>query len=303
MVSCALTAFQLVASTTEGNVREDVRGVGCMLYAELLKDETLDIDLITPTLPAFKSLVSVDSHTRVRDRYDSLIHGILSSCLLNVDEMRGREGLISSKKVNSNLLAAVLILTSLPSRVKVARGVVEHLCFVISQKLEENDDIAIVAVHCAKTITVAASGNDLLRTCARLLLPGLIHFVARISPRLDDGSLSEQNNASIEEVWRAFAALVALTTAEQRTRVLSIILPTVTLLLRPSQSPPSSAHSSAVTQLLSFATSSPANFKEATAQLDSDIREILELSIRKAVEGPSTASQKTSRPQISLRFF
>lgn len=33
MVSCALAAFQLVASTTEGNVREDVRGVGCMLYA------------------------------------------------------------------------------------------------------------------------------------------------------------------------------------------------------------------------------------------------------------------------------
>lgn len=58
------------------------------LSPELLKDETLDIDLITPTLPAFKSLVSLDSHSRVRDRYDSLIHGILSSCLLNIDEMR-----------------------------------------------------------------------------------------------------------------------------------------------------------------------------------------------------------------------
>lgn len=128
------------------------------LSSELLKDETLDIDLITPTLPAFKSLVSIDSHSRVRDRYDSLIHGILSSCLLNVDEMRsvllhfrsslhtdkcysGREGLISSKKVKSNLLAAVLILAGLPSKVKVARGVVEHLCFMISQKLEEHDDV------------------------------------------------------------------------------------------------------------------------------------------------------------------
>ena len=223
------------------------------LFSELLKDETLDIDLITPTLPAFKSLVLVDPHLRARDRYDNLIHGTLSSCLLNVDEMRlvllhfqfsshaqdcnrGREGLISSKKVKANLLAAVLILTSLPSRVKVARGVVEHLCFVITQKLEENDDVslplstitttqpktqmAIVAAHCAKTITIAASGNDLLRTCVRLLLPGLIHFVARISPRLDDGSLSEQNSASIEEVWKAFSALIALTTAEQRKIIL-----------------------------------------------------------------------------------
>ncbi|KAG9318303.1 armadillo-type protein [Chiua virens] len=320
MVSCAVAAFQLVAATTEGNVREDVRGVGCMLYAELLKDETLDIDLITPTLPAFKCLVSVEAHPRVRDRYDSLIHGILSSCLLDVDEMRGREGLISSKKIKTNLLAAVLILTSLPPKVKVARGVVEHLCFMISQKLEENDDIAILAVHCAKTIIVAASGKDLLRACARLLLPGLIRFVARTSPRLDDGSLTEQNNASIEEVWKAFSALIALTKAEQResytsrlysqpdeantgTRVLSIILPTVSLLLRPCQNPPPSAHSSAVAQLLTFAASSPVNFKEATAQLDGDIRETLELSIRKAVEGSSTANQTTARPQISLRSF
>jgi hypothetical protein len=59
------------------------------------------------------------------------------------DFCSGREGLISSKKIKTNLLAAVLILTSLPPRVKVARGVVEHLFFVISQKLEENDDVGV----------------------------------------------------------------------------------------------------------------------------------------------------------------
>ena len=180
--------------------------------------------------------------------------------------------------------------------------------------------MAIVAVHCAKTITVAASSNDLLRTCARLLLPGLIQFVARISRLLDNGSLSEANSASIEEIGKAFTALIALTTTEQcnvfvffilsradtrntGTRVLSIVLPTITLLLRPSQSPPPSAHLSAVAQLLAFATSSPIHFKEATAQLEPDVRDILELSIRKAVEGPSTTNQTTLRPQISLRTF
>ncbi|KIJ69624.1 hypothetical protein HYDPIDRAFT_124270 [Hydnomerulius pinastri MD-312] len=302
MVSGALNTFQLVASTTEGNIREDVRGVGCMLYGELLKDETLDVDLITPTLPAFKSLLAVDAHPKAYDRYDKLMHGVLSSCLLNVDEMRGREGLISSRKVKTNLLATVLVLTSLPSRVKVARGVVEHLFYVISQKLEENDDMAIVAAHCAKTVTIAASGGELLRSCVRLLLPALIQFIAKVSPRLDDGSLSEQHSASIDEVWKTFAALLTLVTEEQRIRVLSIILPTVTLLLRPSQTPPCSTHSSAVAQLLTFAASSPNSFKEATAQLDPNVREVLELSIRRAVEGSST-SQTTARPQISLRSF
>ncbi|KAF8841000.1 clathrin-coated vesicle protein [Paxillus ammoniavirescens] len=303
MVSGALTAFQLIASTTEGNIREDVRGVGCMLYAELLKDETLDIDLITPTLPAFKSLLIVEAHPKVRDRYDSLIHGMLSSCLLNVDEMRGREGLISSKKVKTNLLAAVLVLTNLPPRVKVAHGVVEHLFFVISQKLEENDDMAAVAVHCAKTVTVAASGNDLLRGCVRLLLPAMVQFIATMSPRLDDGSLTEQHSASIDEVWKMFSALLALATEEQRTRVLSIVLPTVALLLRPSQTIPLSTHSGAVAQLLTFAALSPVSFKEATAQLDPGVRDVLELSIRRAVEGTSTIGQATARPQISLRSF
>lgn len=33
MVDSALGNFEVVASTTDGNIREDVRGIGCMLYA------------------------------------------------------------------------------------------------------------------------------------------------------------------------------------------------------------------------------------------------------------------------------
>jgi hypothetical protein len=55
---------------------------------------------------------------------------------------RGREGLISSRKVKTNLLAAVLILTVIPPQVTVSRDVVEHLFFLISQKLEEGDQVS-----------------------------------------------------------------------------------------------------------------------------------------------------------------
>jgi hypothetical protein len=57
-------------------------------FSELLKDETSEADLVTPTLPAFRSLLAVSCHPSVRERYGKLIHGLLSSCLLNVDEMR-----------------------------------------------------------------------------------------------------------------------------------------------------------------------------------------------------------------------
>lgn len=50
--------------------------------------------------------------------------------------------MIASRKVKSNLLAAVLILTVIPPTAKLGRPAVEHCCFVISQKLvDSNDDV------------------------------------------------------------------------------------------------------------------------------------------------------------------
>lgn len=66
-----------------------------------------------------------------RNRFDPLKH-----------YHRGREGGTCSRKVKTNMLAAVLILTSIPPGVKLTRGVVEHLVHLISQKLEESDDVS-----------------------------------------------------------------------------------------------------------------------------------------------------------------
>lgn len=54
---------------------------------------------------------------------------------------RGRQGTISTKKVKNNLLAAVLILTVVPSYAKVGISLVEHCCFLISQKLLDADHV------------------------------------------------------------------------------------------------------------------------------------------------------------------
>ena len=58
------------------------------------------------------------------------------------DLIRGRHGAISSKKIKNNMLAAVLVLTIVPVWVKVGRAVVEHGCFLISQKLMDADDVS-----------------------------------------------------------------------------------------------------------------------------------------------------------------
>ncbi|EIW85333.1 clathrin-coated vesicle protein [Coniophora puteana RWD-64-598 SS2] len=305
MINGAFSTFETIAKTLSGSVREDVRGVACMLFAELLKDETRELDLNTPLLPCLKALLSIpiDSSPEAKDVYSKLIYGLLSSCLLNVDEMRGREGAISTRKVKSNLLAAVLIITIVPRSIKVARGVVEHLFFLITQKLDEGEEMALIAVHCAKTVAIAASENELLRASSRSLLPGLIEYIARLSPKADESFMNEQQLTSVEETWKTFNAFISTLPQDKRSRLLGVILPTMTLCLRPSQSTLSPLHSITVKQLLSFATSSPDAFKEATNHLDVSAREPLEQSLRRALGGNGQGNQQAAKPQISLRSF
>jgi len=56
---------------------------------------------------------------------------------------RGRQGLVCDKKVKNNMLAAVLVLTVVPNWIKLGRPVVEHCCFIIMQKLLEDEDVCI----------------------------------------------------------------------------------------------------------------------------------------------------------------
>jgi len=62
--------------------------------------------------------------------------------------------------------------------------------------------------HCSKTLILASSsGSSTLRHCARLLIPGLVEFIAKIAPSVHEGTITEGNSTSISEVWKAFAAL------------------------------------------------------------------------------------------------
>ncbi|PFH53326.1 hypothetical protein AMATHDRAFT_55203 [Amanita thiersii Skay4041] len=306
MLNTAFTAVIKVMSILRASQREDVRGVAIMLYIDLLKDESSDIDLVGPTLPSLKALLEFPT-TSQEDRamYVRVVHGLLSACLLNVDEMRGRQGVISTKKVKNNMLAAVLILTVIPSWASIGRPVIEYCCFQISQKLLEADDpVALTAAHCSKTLIVASSGgSSVLRECTRQLLPGLIEFIAGMVPSVNDGTISEAHIAAIGEVHKAFASFFSSVPGDQRIRALAILLPTLSLLLSGTHSASEPVRTQTVVQLLSYATAAPAAFKDATRKLDQSIQELLELSIRRAVGGTVTGNSATTKPQISLRSF
>ncbi|KAF5377759.1 hypothetical protein D9757_008083 [Collybiopsis confluens] len=308
MILTAFAAFASIATASTTSFREDVRSVGILLYSEILKDESNEIDLASPTFPSLKILLDLPlgSFPGAQDRYRRLVHGLLSACLLNIDEMRGRQGAACTKKVKNNLLAAVLILTSVPSTVKVGEPVIEHCCFQISEKLLEAHEVSLTASHCARTLIAAsASGNMLLRYCIKLLMPALIQYIAKMVPLVNDGSIPESHVTAINEIWKAFAILFGSMADVARTRLLGVLLPTISLFLVNSQGSSTPVITQSIKQLLSYATISPAAFKDAASKLDVATRELLELSVRKAVGGglQTGATQSNVKPQISLRSF
>ncbi|KXN85058.1 HEAT repeat-containing protein 5B [Leucoagaricus sp. SymC.cos] len=306
LINTSFATLAAIATSIDSTQREDVRSVATFLYNELLKDETSDIDLISPTFASLKAILSIPilNESDSQERFQRSVHALLSSCLLNIDEMRGREGVISTRKIKTNMLAVVLILTVIPASAQVGRAAIEHTCFLISQKLLQNDETSLTAAQCAKTLVVAsANGNPMLRQCVRLLVPALVEFVAKIAPSVHDGSISEPQAIAVAEIWKAFSTFFASVPEETRPQLLAVLLPTLSLLLIRSNGTPPPISSQTVQQILAYATASPAAFKAAADKLDPTTRELLEASIRKAVGPTTTITQTTTKPQISLRSF
>ncbi|KAI0668842.1 ARM repeat-containing protein [Trametes maxima] len=304
LIIAAFEAFSAVAASFGPAKREDFRAIAVTLYCDLLKDEVTELDLVGPTLQALKALLDRPANLPDPDnKFGRVVHGLLSACLLNVDAMSGREGPMCNKKVKSNLLAAVLILTVLPPTVAIGRPIIEHCCFIISQKLVEGGELSLTAAHCAKTLLMAStSGNPVLKQCARLLLPGLVECLAKAAAWSDDATPPEQALAAVGEIHKALSALFLSLPEDIRPRALGVIMPVHILFLNPSRQPPTVLHSLSTTQLLSLAASSPAAFKDATARLEPPAREILETSVRQALGGKATTAEP-AKPQISLRSF
>ncbi|KAH9916212.1 clathrin-coated vesicle protein [Fomitopsis serialis] len=303
LINATFEAFVKISSSFGTRQREEFRAIGITLYGDLLKDETSEVDLVGPTLQSLKILLDKPADLVDTDnKYEKAIHGILSACLVNVDEMRGRQGVISTRKIKTNLLAAVLILTVIPPNVKVGRAILDHCCFLLSQKLSDADEASLTAAHCAKTLILAStSGNAVLRHCARLLLPGMVECLAKIAASVADDATDSQL-AMADEIFKALTALLSSLPEELRSRALGVLMPAMILLLHPTRVIPSKMHTQSVRQLLAIAAVSPAAFKEATGKLNQQMRDTLETSVRQAVgnRGPAVDAPK---PQISLRSF
>ncbi|KAH7108306.1 ARM repeat-containing protein [Auriculariales sp. MPI-PUGE-AT-0066] len=310
MINGTFAAYRSVSTQFGSKHREDLRAVAISLYSAFLKDELSEQDLVGPTLHSLKLILEVVPDAAVVEEnspYSRAVHGLLSACLLNLEEMRGREGAVPQLKSKNNMLAAVLMLTSVPVGVRISQVALDQCCYLISQRLTEVAELSLTAAHCAKTlIQGATAGNPSLQHCVKALVPGMITYVARVASLASDpNSLPpDLHLRAAEEVLKAFTAFYTSLPESKRMLALAVFLPVEVMLLDPTRQPLSILHVHAVAQLLTFATTTPVAFKEAAAKLDQPVREKLETSVRQAIAGNASApSSQSAKPQISLKAF
>ncbi|KAF8679927.1 Clathrin-coated vesicle protein [Rhizoctonia solani] len=300
----AFQALMAIGEVAGPATLPSVRALAISIYSDLLKDEYSEIDLVGPTLQSLRGMLLSDSKDVQKEpAYSKVVHGLLSACLQNVDDMSGRMGKASVLKTKNNLLAAVLILTVTPAEVKLSRAAVEHCCFLISQKLNEPVEISLAAAQCLKTLVTVSQSNPLLQYVASMLFPGAISFVVNCTGEDETGQVDCL--PTLEEIFRAFTSFFSHVSEDNRPRVLGALMPPITCLLQAGEDKDGNLHRAAVSQLLTFASTAPTAFKEAAGLMKQEQRETMEASIRQAVveQSKGNVQAATSKPSIALRSF
>jgi len=201
------------------------------------------------------------------------------------------------------------VLTVTPSTVTISKAALEQCSYLISQKLGESPEIALSSAHCAKTLITASfspSNNPALRYCSGLLLPALITFTVNTGAFVGDASQLALQLPVLDEVLKAFNKFFAGAPEASRSLVLAVLLPTVAVLLDPTQSSLNPGHEKVIYLVLGWATAIPVAFKDVMEKLDQGVREVLEGSIRLAVvggRGQTAAAHPAAKKQISLKAF
>ncbi|GAA5989051.1 hypothetical protein JCM10908_006285 [Rhodotorula pacifica] len=318
-VEAVKRSFSLYADLADrlpSALRTEVYAIAFHLYSLLLKDEQAELDLAGSTLSVLKMLATRGCATKDRQEGQAtlsrVMNGMLSACLLNFDAVWSRTSTSAVIKMRSNLLAVVLLLTSIPPSVSVGREVVDHACYLLSETAQNGEGEAQTAArNCLFSLLIAASrsSSGTLAFCAGRILPTVIELIVQASSTKVASATDPLVKVVDDAIKACIAVLVAGVPVERKTQSASILLPVLLRLVAPSSSSPP-LRSIASAHLVSLATSAPAHFKEATGALEPDDRTLLEESIRFALgQGPkrsaagNNAGAQEEAPRIELKMF
>jgi hypothetical protein len=177
----------------------------------------------------------------------------------------------------------------------------------------------LTAIHCASTLLSASlrtlpSSTNSTPTASPVLQHLALHLlsplISHISTLVVESATTSLSATSLDELKEIVKALVTYATsaslpAESKPRAMSILLPTLCLLLDPpDNAQPTALHQLATSTLLGLAHREPTAFRDAMATMAEGEREGLEKAVRGAVGSKSVDTAiPAERRGIELRSF
>ncbi|KAL7423379.1 hypothetical protein Q5752_002682 [Cryptotrichosporon argae] len=320
-------AYTRIVESIDLGQRADLSAVAIHLFADMLRAETPH-DLAGACLPSLRLVLDQCLSTQVpavTATAERVVHGLLSACLGNIDDLAARVNPIANVKIKNNLLALVLVLTALPANTRVSRPVVEQIAYTVGTYLgagAERPELGLAAVHCASSLLQASlraqAGSTgaqprpapVLQHAALHLLPHLITFLADAAVASTDAALPAATLDAAREIVRALVSWVAALPEPAKPRGYAVLLPTLCVLLDPGAAgaaAPSPLHALATSTALALAQGAPKAFKDATAGMAEGERAQLERAIRDAVGAHAHAHGRSEagveKKGIELRSF
>lgn len=227
---------------------------------------------------------------------------------------------VANVKIKNNLLAMVLIATSIPLSVQVSKLVIEQMCSDIGRYMgagDERPELGLTAIHCATSLLVASlrpmpgqppRPSPVLQYAAMCVLTPMIQHVADTVVSVAAGSAGPRAVEGVGEVIRGLVTWCGGLPEDVKPRGYGILLPTLCLLLDPTGvEKPSGLHKVATNTMLQLAQNSPKAFKDATQAMAEGERAGLEKAVRDAVAqaGSSAASGAGAQEKkgIALKSF
>ncbi|CAO1623968.1 unnamed protein product [Parajaminaea phylloscopi] len=315
LLRSAFAAYGIMASLCPPSMSVDLYAVAWHLFAELLRDERIDSDVVSGALVGLRELCDRSGQVSLDDSEAATraVHGFLSSAVNSIEELQNRSGKVATGKSRNCMLAVAVVLTHLPRTLNVSRVVAEQFCYLVEQRLgSQEPSIALTAAECTRLL-LRASGQDApwLRFCIGQLLPGVVLFTAtnaRNGPAGSEEDRGTQRESVVLELLKALEGLALSVNEEARPALLGIVLPTLIATLNAEGPTSGRVHASSVSHLLALATQLPTAMRNATSKLDPEDRSKMEASIRNALQqrgggGGGASSGRGGESSIALKSF
>ncbi|KAI9492675.1 hypothetical protein BDB00DRAFT_420321 [Zychaea mexicana] len=306
-----LDELGMLVNIAPASYKIDLLAISFYIFSEILRDSKLET-LLAPrvlvslksTLPQLESsLESAEKRTLSRVTC-AMLHSLL-------DNLFNEGTQVNENMLKNKLLASVLIITGCPEASihdTEGRGVFVDIMRHALQS--ENKEVALTAHQCMRMLIMLPEKKSDSPTSVSLgksLLSALIPTI--VQHLLSFQKLSSVSDEQLVLLNEDVKTLVTLPTAaaddKERSLLLSIVLPTLTVLMDPSASETTPVHRTVVAQILTLATSTPLAFKDTVSELPDHVRIRLETSVRQSVmsnqEQQQQQQQQKQRRQEELQ--